>query len=378
MDDLLHGLVCDLHRRCENIKETLSQGQFKSPVDSYALKLYMRVEERRREVERLLMDPALGSPPLIKNHFQEHKRLAEDVWTIEAGPLPVVLRFTDDDFYLTSLCGRVIEQAAIPVDKPLVVTFSNDYYWTQADYNLIFAPTLEAHSLLGLPDLYHEIAHLIIARYSTEFIDPFLSELRSYIAQEKRRILLGQRPKDPADYDLLLFQWEDRWVIEFVADMIATYLVGEAYGWQHLRLCSRMSEALFVPSFGEFASHPADDARIKGIVTLLKGLSSHAMAQSVADRWRDYITNAGEAPVSPGDYSLCYPDHLISFLEANTRLTCQRLGIRSIAECSDPKKEDVNVGGVIKEAWERFFGDALTYPIWEQQQVKLLRAEFLC
>jgi hypothetical protein len=219
MQTLLRHLLTDLLQRCVAVKDKLSNGVFLVPADTYALTLYRQVEELRRDVDRLLQDPALGSIPLLPRQFQVYKRLAEEFQAIEAYPLPVVERFNAEDQRMTALCALLLRQSNVPVlVPPLVATFSTNYYWTTPSFNLIFASALEPGSLLGLPDLFHEVAHILIELHFNLFAGPFLQELDAYILQEKQRALLEQRPGDIAPYDLMLVQWKDYWVIEFIAN----------------------------------------------------------------------------------------------------------------------------------------------------------------
>jgi hypothetical protein len=69
---------------------------------------------------------------------------------------------------------------------------------------------------------------------------------------------LRQRPPGYiALYDRVLAQWIDSWLPEFVGDMVATYLVGPAFGWQHIRPMAT------IPAFLTHFAGPAGLAGIK-------------------------------------------------------------------------------------------------------------------
>ena len=368
MHMMLRTLLTELEQRCTTVKDILSNAVCPPPADAYALSLYRQVETLRRDVDRLLQDPALGSPPLLPRQFQVYKRLAEEFQAIEAYPLPVVQRFNSDDQRMTALCALLLRQSDISLSPPpLVATFSTNYYWTTPSFNLIFATALEPGSLLGLPDLYHEVAHFLIELHFDLLARSFLLELENYVLQEKRRAQMGQRPGDIAAYDLMLVLWNDYWVIEFIGDMIATYLVGEAYAWQNLRLCSRTSETLFSPSLGQDGTHPADNARMTAITEMLDALGEGAAAQTARGKWQDFIAVLGDAPASPGDYAICYPDTLIKSLAEHVHTGCQQLGLRAVNQPGSVP-EPVVLTELINEAWHQFLGHSANYNAWEIKQ----------
>ena len=372
MHTLLPRLLAELEQNCQVIKHTLSAKEFDPPVDTYVLDLYRQVEQLRRKIAQLRNDPALGSAPLLARQFQEYKGFVRDLMKVEAYFLPIVLRFDNTDRYMTHLCSLLMTQANIVLAPPLVATFSTEYYWTQPNLNLICAGALECTTLLGLPDLYHEVGHLVFYKHYTMFATPFLTKLQNYIDQEKRRSLLEQRPIELATYDMLLVQWKDYWFTEFAADMIATYLVGESYGWQHLRLCSRMSDELYSPSLGEVASHPSDESRMRAIIAMLHRLSQDTPAQAITARWGSYTSALQAYAVSPGDYDQCYPDILLDTLAEIIFVACNDL---SLVRAIDLVATDaISVAALINEAWQRFLANDADYPKWEQDSIQKLRS----
>src|SRR5207248_1346868 len=128
---------------------------------------------------------------------------------VEFYLLPFVERYSESDRRLTRLCHRLAQQVRWPLSPPLVVAFSNQYYWTLSGYPLVCAPAAEIHTLLRLPDLCHELGHKLLERHPSIF-HLFLQEVVNYIDQEKRRVVTGQRPTGyQASYDQLLSNWLD-------------------------------------------------------------------------------------------------------------------------------------------------------------------------
>lgn len=126
------------------------------------------------------------------------------------------------DRRLTRLCQHLTSQIGWSLSPPLVTAFSNQYYWTMAEFNIICVPAAEETSLLSLPALFHELGHILhLARWET-LVANFLKELADYIFQQRRRVATEQRPTEYRSlYTVLFAQWEGTWLLEFVADMVA-------------------------------------------------------------------------------------------------------------------------------------------------------------
>jgi hypothetical protein len=130
------------------------------------------------------------------------------------------------------------------------------------------------------------MGHILLLNYPDEFAGDFLAESTVHFQEERQRIENEQRP--PAYEELierLYALWSDMWVWEFASDMIATYLVGPPYGWQHLRLCASLGGSAYFPSLGEIAEHPADEARMQGIRSVLQRCGSRQEENDIRRLW---------------------------------------------------------------------------------------------
>jgi len=319
-------------------------------------------------VAAVLADPSLGTADLLSIHLLTYKRWHEQATFVEFFPLPFLERYAAPDRRLTRLCRRLTQQVNWPLPSPLVGAFSNNYYWTLADFSLICAPAAEGVTLLGLPDLCHELGHILLVRYEGAIIGDIVQELTAYVAQEQRQAESDQRPGDHREvYEGLLALWRDAWVREFASDMIATYLVGPAFGWQHVRLCASLSHAAYHPALGEAAEHPADAARLRGVVAVLDHLGRVADGERVRVLWDQYMAATGED--RPLEYAVCYPHALIDSLAARVIAGCQTLGIRSFQDSSDAAGDLVSL---LAGAWEQFLTTPQTYTTWEDLRLTAL------
>src|SRR5258708_14214398 len=126
---------------------------------------YQEVERIRRRVAQLLVDPSLGSPVLLRHVLQLYKRWNERVRVVESFPFLFVERYAESERRITRFCQRLTEQVGWPLPAPLVATFSHQYYWTVAEFNLICAPGIEGTMFFSQPDLCHELGHFLLLAY---------------------------------------------------------------------------------------------------------------------------------------------------------------------------------------------------------------------
>jgi len=371
--DFLRGLFYDLVHRCQVLRSLLEHREHHPDVTGYAIQILDWIAQIEGEIAELMADPTLGTPPLLVNNLRDYRLRAQLIKLLEWFPVPAVLRYGPSDHYFFTLTSRVASQINYPLPVPIVFAFSKDYYWSQPLFNLIGVPALEEHSLLGLPDMFHEMGHLLIRERRDELLGRFQEELRAHFATEKQRVRDKQKPPE---YEVILErvqeQWIDTWMAEFASDMMATYLVGPAYGWANLRLCSSsLSDDVFRPGPDDVeATHPSDDARLRGIVNMLDVLDLETDARQIEQRWGDYVTLTGHN--APQDYALCYPPSLLEHLAQLVYQECTSIGLKAYTE-QPPASGDTNILILINDAWNEFLMKPDEYLQWEEEHLAELR-----
>lgn len=368
MNQFLQGLLLDLDKRCQILQDMLRNGDFHQDLHSATAGVYRQLEMLHRELRSLLDDPALGNPVLLRNQLQNYKRLAEHLSLVESYPIPFIMRYHPADHELSLLCAALTRQIDYPLDAPLVAAFSNQYYWTVPGFNLVCIPATEGRFLLGLGDLCHELGHILLVRYEAEFTSTFLSEVSSHIRSERERVRTDQRPPNYHQfYDRLLAAWRDRWTREFVADIIAVYAAGPAFGWQNLRLCARMTRDIFDNDLESL--HPSDESRMRAILAVLHQMGRENEADEIAGKWTQYVELTGDAETT--DYYLCYPENLINSLVDHVLSTCASIKLRPFTETASDKTR-LNLIALMNRAWEEFLSTPVSYPEWENEQTEEL------
>jgi len=271
--------------------------------------------------------------------------------------------------------SQALVEMAYPFSLPVVSMSKYDYYSSYAFFSLIMGPLLEEYSLLGLPDLFHELGHLIVDRERPRFLGRFDMELKNYFAKERRRVHLAQKP--PAYEEIIKEiqqQWIDAWSVEFACDMIATYVVGAAYGWAHLRLCaSGLSDNVYEPGPENLNStHPSDNARLQGIVEMLILLKERDETAHLRARWNEYLALTGDSP--PQDYPLCYPTRILKSLAQHIYDGCKAIGLKAFSD-QVPIFGNQTISNLLNDAWREFLAKPPEYGTWEERQLADLRAD---
>lgn len=371
METLLTGLLMELKERCLAIQRILEARKSNSQIRDYIEEIYAGADQILTEIEALLRDPDLGNARLLPNQFFAFSRLAEKLSGIEWHPLSAITRYDDTDTYMGCLCALLARQINYPIACPLVSGFSGNYYGAIPPYRLIRVPATEHLFLLGLPDMCHEMGHIVFYNYKGDFLGRFLSTITSYIRDEKaRRISEGASPRYQELYDRLEADWKDRWTTEFTCDMIATFMVGPAFGHTHLRLCCSLDPDIFRPGFGESSTHPSGEARLRAITAMLRVMGLNNDAKLIQDQWARYlVVDGGRKPM---EYDLCYPDMLVDSLTREVHNGCMKVGLVSYKD-QKASDNDLNLPLLLNEAWTVLLSDTRNYANWEAEQIKRLK-----
>ncbi len=175
MASLLHQLLHDVGQRCSYLISELDRVKANLPPEAHAYrdKMAALLQWAARHVSTLLNDPGIQNPHFARNYYYDYKRLAELVQAMEEGPVLALGRYSAEDRMVTMVVQRICDETGYPYDKPLCSAMSAQYYWALTGMDLIFVPCSEPLHLLGLADLYHELAHFVLYRKANSLILPF-------------------------------------------------------------------------------------------------------------------------------------------------------------------------------------------------------------
>jgi len=357
---LLTELLHDTSRRGEEIAVNLDglQGKLSAEVEAYRQRMLQMVEQARGIVELMLADPDLENPAYSTSYFRDYRQVAHLMNILENMPLLVLRRFSKQDQSVTSLMASICQEVGFPYAAPICSSISSQYYWTMPDMDLIFMPCLEPNHLLGLADGYHELGHILLFRKKSQLVHPALAIVDGWYDKTLARGKQLNWPEASLDeVDNFRHQWRLSWLLEFGADLIATFLVGPAFGWCNIRTSTNLGGGFFSGS----ENHPADDARANAIGLMLQRIGYVEACEAIKKRWDDLGALSKE--LAPNRYEFAYPGELLNELAKFLHTTCVDLGLR---QYTDNASSPAPVTTAINQAWDSFRDNPDTFGEFEQ------------
>lgn len=370
--DFLAGQVRLLIKRCAIIIDRIDHWTVPDELATYTANLKQVVQGLQEQTNQLLADPDFAAAPLLKNHLDQFKRLVEAVEVLEFNPVALLDRYNERDHYFYRLASLFCSQSGYPYDSPLVDAHSTEYFAAQPLTNLIHVPAAEDEFFLALPDFVHELGHLFYAKRRREILGAFTSILSEYIEREKHKaIAASQSEAYQRHFDTLERVWLQRYLVEFACDIFATYLLGPAYGWSHLRLVISTGRQIYLPSFGDEETHPPDEARMRAVLAALEQLNSSHAVNAIRSKWT--VFESAISASKDNEYDLCYPDAILAHVITVVLNSCQQAGLRSFQQTTTHQK---NLSAIINAAWSKFLQDPTGYGSWEAGQIRALKKLF--
>jgi len=365
MPTLLEQLLHDLLQRYRFLLRDLVAVPLSLSADvlAYRDQFQLRVERFTHAIENLLQDPDLAQPTFARNIFHIYKRFAEFAQAADEGPVFALSRFSGRDLFLTWLVEAMCAEFGFPHSRPLCTAMSTQYYCTITGMDLLLLPHSEPDHLLGLPDTYHELGHIILFRNPA-----FLAKIRACTqAYFQSEVLRAQSESWPANsitaLETYCSRWLGEWSIEFGCDLVATYVCGPAFGWTNTRLCARLS-----PNFYEIiTSHPADAARTTAIKLMLQRLGFYAEAHAIEQQWEELRQTAVQS--EPQEFHLAFPADLLREIVEEIATFCPGLGLVPYNPASMP------IAKLLNDAWGQFLVNPSAYRAWEEVKIAELNAQ---
>ena len=348
MASLLTELLHDTSRRGGEIVEELKRlrGEVSGVVETYRRRMLQLAEQAQALVASMLADPDLEDPAFATSYFRDYKDVARLMHKLENLPLLVLRRFTKEDQTVTSLMAAICREIGFPHAAPICSSISSQFYWTVPDMDLVLVPCLEPDHLLGLPDGYHEVAHILMFRDKRRLEYPALAIVDRWYDKTLAKGRQLNWPKGLADeLNGFRHQWRRSWLLEFGADLIATYLVGPAFGWCNIRTSTNLGGEIFSGS----ETHPADDARAVAIGLMLQRIGCRETSETIKQRWSELVALSNESV--PDRYDLAYPGELLAQLAEFFHNACAALRLRQYSETAN---DPAPVTSGINQAWNKF------------------------
>lgn len=369
---VLLGLMVDLEQRCDRLLAELRARRLHPAVTIYCEDITRQLEELRHEIRLLQGSNWLQNEPLYYLAKLEHQALYERIALIEGQAIPVLLGYDDHDHRFGQIVAALIREIGFPLDlTPIVTTKSDQYYWSHPELRLIGVPIGDIGGILGWPDLIHELGHLLLFAHP-ELLNDFTPLVNRHFKNERDMLVdIGGSERDNQWLALAQLKWGEKesgtWRVELAADSIATFFVGPSFGWQHVRLAANSGNDPYDPSPGQTVKdHPADQARLEGIVSMVRILGLKKDAEDIAHRWSSLLRD-GLYKQPPQGFQSFYPQPLLEALAQNLYDGCKNLGLRPFID--QEGRGNPGIVTTIDQAWRMFNSDPTRFKSFEQDAI---------
>lgn len=357
----------------------LLKGKIPHPVKAAELVALQRLCEDRIDViisqlDYLLNDSTILMKELIKERIRIFRRIYAEVSQLETTAIAALSRVHEDDIFLNRLVFQIHKEISFPLSPPAVSCLSRDYFSINPSLHLLEVPLAESDFLLHLPDLYHEIGHLLIAATNNPKVEAFqqqfsqfLSAVAEYFESEHTANI---RSTGPSGYftqvlDLLERYWI-HWATEMFCDLFAIYTLGPAYAWAHFHLTALHEGDPFDVRLARFMSHPPDQARMEVMLLALNLIGFRKDAAAVQLEWDALAKSTGTAQTPL--YRKACPQHLLRQAADRALEGTRLIGCRVVQENTTDRVHDL-----LNSAWQMFWTSPNDYAQWERDHIASLK-----
>ena len=329
-----------------------------------------RIDETVNSLEGLLTDPLILRKDLIQERIRLFRRILADLALLETTAIAALTRPHADDTALSRLVFQIHQEIGYPLPPPTVTCLS-----INTSLRLLEVPLAESDFLLHLPDLYHEIAHPLIATRNNPRIAPYQTEYAKFLGlisrhyeTERAANLKSTGPKEYFSHalDLLEYFWIRGWANEIFSDLFATYTLGPAYAWAHFHLTAERDADPYEVQIPGFMSHPPDQARMEAMLIGLDLIGFGKRAAEILLRWDAFVGATGVKPTPM--YRRACPRELLEHAAIHAREGTKLIGCRVVCDGTSSPVHDL-----LNTAWEKFWTAPDGYHEWERHAIATLK-----
>lgn len=372
MIDFIKGIFYDQALRVEKMLEKLQSPAISREIDaSFLSSTIDQLTKLATEIKHLISSGDLDIDALAQNNIIRYNTFHERLLTLELFRYLVIIGYGKPEEYFKKKIQRIYTEVNCFQTPPIITTISNseNYYWALPSYNIIAVPSGEERNLLNLPDLFHEMGHLIYNQHELFLKGNIEDIIADFYKKEQQRSILEQRPVSlKAFFDEKQLWWFSSWVMEFTCDLIATYLVGPAYGWTNLKLTTLSGGKNRI--YQDHPSHPSDESRMRAIFFMLRKMGHTTEVEKIEASWKQFLS-ATRNP-KPSNYNYIFPQHIIEALADFVYDGCKLIDLTIYSE---QVTRHVNpVSKMLNDAWELIFNSPDGYGNWEKERIGEIEA----
>jgi hypothetical protein len=374
IEDYLETAIRQAQERAKLLKAKIPQPVKAAEFVALQQLCESRIDDIIRLFEYLSSDPTILTKDLVKERIRIFRRAIGELSQLETSAITALNRVHDDDIFPNKLVFQIHKEINFPLSPPTVTCLSREYFSINPALHLLEVPLAESEFLLHLPDLYHEIAHLLIATTNNPKAEPVQQALGQFlfaVAQhfDKERTT-NLRATGPTDYFAQVFDLLERfwipWATEIFCDLFAIYTLGPAYAWSHFHLTAEHGGDPYDIRLNNFMSHPPDQARMEAMLMALDILDFKKQASDIKEKWNSLVKSIG-AEQTPMYRRAC-PSQLIQQAVTYTLDGVKKIGCRVVSENTTGMIHDL-----LNTAWQQFWVAPNQFPAWERQTINTLK-----
>jgi hypothetical protein len=364
--DLLHriDLVIDEIDRMDHHEDYRTRF-----IESTLQKIY----EIRKPIQQALEIGGLEYDTLAGNYLFQYNRLNREFNAYHSYRFLAIKNYGKPEQFFYRLITKLYKEHRITSLPPIVSTISNHdyYYWAVPMLEIIAIPSGEENSLLNLPDMYHEIGHLLYSMYkgrSCELsgiaIDKHFKKEIASLHDKRQYEHFGAVVSRARDL------WQASWLEEFSCDLAGTYMTGAAYAWTNLKLISADHGSSKIFDYND--THPANEARMRIIIMMLDKLGLTEEKKSIEETWQVFLHDA--EIFRPPAYKLIFPDKLLSLIINEFFNFYDNADLANCTELHGAEQK--SIAQLLNEAWEQAQTAPSEFNVYETASISQLYAEF--
>ncbi|MDF2188323.1 hypothetical protein [Paraflavitalea sp. CAU 1676] len=374
MKDFIKALYVDLLHRIDIVVADINGRSIHPDIrNRFIAETNKQFSDIRDEIISTINGGDLDLPQMEGNNLYKFNGLYRTFMAIHSYRYLAIRNYDDPEIFFFKLISKIYSEHRISAIPPIVSTISNhdSYYWAVPYFEIIALPCGEEYSLLNLPDMYHEIGHLLHSMFQGKSCEISSGVIEQHFDRELVRIQdegLGAHYADAIDEAKYL--WKESWLEEFSCDLVGAYMTGAAYGWTNLKLLS--TGRGFGKIYERNESHPADEARMRLIICMLDKLGLHQEKAEIELAWQIFLQETH--PQVPKEHALLYPDYLLQHVIDEFFAFYQNADLVSYPELA--QAGHLSVAQVLNKGWRQAQTNSANYYKYETDAINELRIDF--
>ena len=380
MKKYLNAIISEQINRGLSLKKLIPHPLKYPELSSLADRCGRKIDENNSYLKYLQNELEGREEGDIRDIFRGFRRCTRELELIEYYGISALYYETPEIGYLNKLIFQIHQEIKLPLTPPCVSCISTNYYYFHPFTNVIFVPIGETEFLLHLPDVFHELGHVVVENRKNELrlkeLNKKYEEAIDKITKYYQNLLSKKiRETGPERIPMIIehchSQWKDYWIDEFFSDLFALYTLGPAYAWAHVHISTKKSEDIYDFSTVLPQKHPSDDSRMNMLILGLKLLGFEDVSRKISEKWKSLPMVANFQPSMYYRYG--YPEKLISEV---AKFILDGLSNSGFFIISPKKLDDLSDDSVIKllnESWNKFWEKTEDYRKWEEKSIKKLK-----